>query len=453
MSKLIDEGVNRTIVRMAVPMLAGTFAMNTYQLTNAWFVSRLGTDALAAISFTFPVVMLLMFLTRGLGSGALTLVAHALGGGDRKRAAALTTHALILAVLFAVAIAVIGLITIVPVFSRLGASGEVLDLTARYMRTWYLGAVVMVLQMVVSDIIISTGNTKAVSLLMVGSTVVNVFFDMGLIFGMFGMPRMGIVGAAWATILAQGSALAVAVYILARRMRLVDPVTLAPGPLLRSWGGILTFGVPGALGMILTPISAAVITRLVSGYGNAAVAATGVASRIEMFAFMVPMTVGMSLIPFVAQNYGAGRLDRIRRARRGAMTFAVLYGVFIGVLFIVFARDMARIFSDQRDVIDVLSSYIRITCMGYGMLEVHRYAGFTMTGAHEPVKATVLNVIRVVVLLIPLSVVGGTLFHLKGIFMGRFATDILAGLVGIWWTGRMLSEKERSAGTQAGGSA
>ena len=424
-------------------MLAGTFAINMYNLTNAWFVSRLGTEALAAISFTFPVVMILMFITRGLGSGALTLVAHALGGRDRHKAALLTTHALILSILFAGVISVLGLLTIKPIFSKLGASGMVLDLTAQYMRIWYCGAVIMVLQMVASDIIISTGNTKAVSILMVGSTVVNVFFDMGLIFGKFGMPRMGMAGAALATIIAQAMALAVALYILSKKMGLIDTGRLLPSMVFDSSVRILKFGVPGALGMILTPISSAVITRLVAGYGNAAVAAMGVAGRIEMFAFMIPMTVGMSLIPFVAQNYGALRMDRIRQARKMAMTFAVLYGVGIGLLFIMFAYPMARIFSTQKAVIDVLCSYIYITCMGYGMLEVHRYAGFTVTGAHEPMQATGLNIVRVIVLLIPLSIAGSVFFKLQGIFWARLATDILAGMVGIWWSGRVLSSKEK----------
>jgi putative MATE family efflux protein len=442
MSKLVTQSVLKTIVKMAVPMLAGTFAINMYNLTNAWFVASLGTEPLAAISFTFPVVMLLMFVTRGLGSGAMTLVAHAIGGKDRGRAAVITTHTLILSVLFTVVISVLGIFTITPVFSLLGASGETLNLTADYMRIWYLGAVIMTLLMVVSDIIISTGNTKAVSLLMVGSTVLNVFFDMGLIFGMFGMPKMGIVGAALATIISQAVALVCAFYIIVKKLGLLDAGSLKLRPLFHSWAEILKFSIPGALGMILVPMSAAVITRLVADYGDAAVAAMGVAGRIEMFAFMIPMTVGMSLIPFVAQNYGAGRLDRIRQARKGAMIFALLYGVFIGLLFIIFAERMAGLFSTDRSVIDILCSYIYITCMGYGMLEVHRYAGFTMTGAHEPIQASALNIIRIAVLLVPLSLAGSVLFGLEGIFWGRFATDILAGLVGIHWSGRMLASKE-----------
>lgn len=444
MSKLVTESTPKTIVKMAVPMLAGTFAINMYNLTNAWFVSRLGTEALAAISFSFPVVMFLMFLTRGLGSGAVTLVAHALGGRDQKRAATIATHALILAVVFAFVMSSLGLLTVRYVFSRMGAGGEVLDMTVRYMNIWYMGAVVMVLQMVASDIIISTGNTKAVSSLMVGSTVVNVFLDMGLILGMFGLPKMGITGAALATIISQAAALSVALYILVKKMDLIDTSGLKPGLLFSSWIKITKFGIPSALGMILTPISSAVITILAAGYGNAAVAAIGVASRIEMFAFMIPMTVGMSLIPFAAQNYGADRVDRIRQARKGTMTFAVLYGIFIGLLFIIFANPLAGLFSNERDVIDILRLYIYITCMGYGMLEVHRYAGFIMTGMHEPLWASAINIIRVIVLLIPLSIAGNILFQLTGIFWGRLATDILAGLIGIWWSGRILTAKERA---------
>jgi putative MATE family efflux protein len=441
MPKLVKEGVFRTLAKMAVPMLAGTFAMTMYNLTNAWFVAMLGTEALAAISFTFPVVMLLMFLTRGLSSGAMTLVASALGADKKRKAAALTTYTLALTVCFALVMSVAGLLTIRPLFSLLGASGETLNLTERYMEIWYAGAAVMALHIVVSDLIISSGNTRVVSLLMVGSTVLNILLDMALILGMFGMPRLGIVGAALATLITQAAALAAACYILFVRMRLLEIRRMRTATLLTAWRKILTFSIPGSLGMILTPVSAAIITRLVADYGDEAVAALGVAGRIEMFAFMIPMTVGISLIPFIAQNYGAGRMDRIRQARRGTMTFALLYGVFIGVMFLLFAEPMAGIFSSERRVIDVLCSYIYITCMGYGMLEIHRYAGFVMTGAHEPVQASVLNIIRAAVLLIPLSLLGSFLAGLEGIFWGRLATDLLAGAIGIWWSGRVISSR------------
>ncbi|MDD5746142.1 MAG: MATE family efflux transporter [Candidatus Omnitrophica bacterium] len=440
MTPLVKKSVLKTLLHMAVPMLAGTFALNAYNLTDTWFVSRLGTDALAAMSFTFPVVMLLGFIMRGLGTGAMSIVAHALGGGRHKTAARITTHALFLSAGIAAVLTVIGMAAITPVFSRLGASGTILIMTRQYMQIWYIGLVIRVVQMMFGDIIIGTGNTKAASLLMVMGTVLNFILDPIMIFGLFGFPRMGIQGAALATVLSETGVMAGAVYVLHSRHGLISFLPHSRRQIFASWRRVLRLGIPTTLSAILTPLSAAVVIKIVAGFGPAAVAACGVAGRIEMFAFMVPMTVGMSLVPFVAQNYGAKRFDRIRTARKGAMTFALLFGVAIAGVFILIARPLGGLFSKDPAVVNVLVRYLHITCFGYGFLEVHRYAGFCLTGIHKPAASAVLNTIRVIILLIPLSLFGAKIFGLSGVFWGRLITDIGSGITGIFWTGRILKE-------------
>ncbi len=442
MSRLIKENTGITIVKMALPMLAGTFAINMYNLTNVWFVSRLGTDSLAAISFAFPVIMLLTFIVRGIGTGVMSLTARLIGEKDTANTSKLIIHSLIFAVLTAFLMTLAGILTAKMLFAKLGASGNTLSLALEYMNIWYLGSVIMVVHMILGDIIMSTGNTRAISALMVGGTVVNIFFDLGLIFGKFGMPALGIKGAAIATIISQSFTLTGALFILFVRLKIIVPIVLRLNEIRESWIKIIKFAVPSSLGMIMTPVSAAVITKLVAGYGDEAVAAAGVAGRIEMFAFMIPMTVGMSLIPFVAQNYGAGRTDRIKEARVITMSFAAIYGLFIAALFFIFSRPMAVLFSSDPNVINVLVLYIKITCAGYGMLEIHRYAGFCLLGMQAPVQASVLDIVRIVILLIPLSIIGEKLFHLNGIFTGRLLTDLAAGAVGIIWSGMVIKRKE-----------
>lgn len=446
MPLLVRDRVLPTIMRMAVPMLAGTFAMNAYNLTDTWFVSRLGTDPLAAMSFTFPVIMLLMFIMRGLGTGAMTVVAHALGRGKQKTAARITTHAAFLSSAVALFLTIAGLLTIKPLFTRLGAQGDVLVLTQQYMWIWYCGMVIRVLQMMFADIIIGTGNTRAVSFLMVSGTVLNFILDPMMIFGLWGCPKMGIQGAALATVISEALVLAAAFYFIHKRYHLILFVSHTRLRIVASWRRILRIGIPTTLSSILTPISAAIVIKIVSGFGQAAVAATGVASRIEMFAFMIPMTVGMSLVPFVAQNYGAGRLDRIRTARKGAMLFALAFGFFIAVVFLFIARPLGGLFSSDPEVVDILVRYIYITCFGYGFLEVHRYAGFCMTGIHQPVASAFLNTIRVMVLMIPLAYFGAKFFGISGIFWGRLATDVCSGVIGIMWTGRVLKKASQGPG-------
>lgn len=445
MSKLTKDSVFSALLKMAVPMLAGTFALNAYNLTDTWFVSRLGTEALAAMSFTFPVVMLLGFVMRGLGTGAMTIIARALGAGRHKTASRITTHAIFLASIIAVIFTAIGIVSVKPVFLKLGASGSILVMTQQYMNIWYLGLVVRVLQSMFGDIIIGTGNSKAASSLMVAGTVINFALDPVMIFGFFGFPRMGIQGAALATVLSEAAVLVGAFYVLHKKHRLVTFFYHSPKRILASWRRILYISVPSAISSVLTPISSAVVLKIVSSFGPAAVAACGVASRIELFAFMVPMTVGMSLVPFVAQNYGAGRFDRIKTARKGTIIFALIFGLTISFAFLVIIRPVAAFFSKDAEVINVLVKYIYITCFGYGFLETHRYCGFYMIGIHKPVSSAMLNIVRVIVLLVPLSFIGAKTFGLSGIFFGRLSADLISGVVGILWTGKVLNSKVRRA--------
>jgi Na+-driven multidrug efflux pump len=193
------------------------------------------------------------------------------------------------------------------------------------------------------------------------------------------------------------------------------------------------------LSMALMPVSAAVITRLLGSFGNAAVAAAGAAARLEMLAFVVPMALGISLTPFISQNFGAGRHDRIREAMVVGTRFALLYGAVVAVVFFVAAPGLARIFSQDAEVVRTLVAYIRIISFGYGMMEVHRYCGFALTGLHKPAQTTVLNAIRVLLLLIPLSCLGAYLYGVRGVFVGRLVADLAVGSIGMAWVRRTLA--------------
>jgi putative MATE family efflux protein len=449
-SRLVERGIARTLVSMAIPMLAGTFALNAYNLADTWYVARLGTEPLAAMSFTFPVVMFLGFFMRGIGTGAMTVVAHALGANRREDAATVTTHASFLCVLVGSALAAAGWFSTRPIFARLGASGDILVMAEQYMRIWYLGMIFRSLQVMFNDVVIGTGHTKASSSLMVLGTVLNFFLDPVMIFGLLGFPKMGIRGAALATIISEAIVMVGGLLLLSRRYRLLSFSRSSASSMLSSWGRILRIGVPSILSSVLTPLSSGVVTRLVAGFGVAAVAAFGVAGRIEMFAFMIPMTVGMSLLPFMAQNFGAGRMDRVRTAYRGATTFAFGYGLLIAAAFVAAARLLAGIFTKDPEVIGVLVRYIRITCFGYGMLEVHRYATFCMTGIHKPLVSTALNTLRLIVLLVPLSYLGMRIAGLSGMFWARLATDVLAGAAGVavvlWQLGRAVADHPAKEG-------
>ncbi len=437
MSKLVESTVKRTLFKMAYPMLAGTVAMNTYNLADTYFVSQLGTKPLAAMGFTFPVVMFLTFIAGGIGTGVTTLTSHALGKLDREGASRIVTHGVILIAALSATLAVTGFLTVEHVFSILGAEGDVLPLIRSYMNTWYSGAVFMAFPMMGNGILISLGDSKSASRFMMFGALLNCLLDPLFIFG-FGL---GIWGAALATVIAQACSSVWLYYLFTKKHKILhldDPeLRLFPA----SFRKITGFAVPGSISMMLMPLSAGVITALISRHGVEAVAGASAASRIEMFAFVIPMALGMSLVPFVSQNFGAGRIDRIAEAKRLSVNFAFLYGIGIAVVFFLTAPYIAGLFTGDPEVEKIFIIYVKTISFGYGMMEIHRYCGFFLTGIHKPVFSTVLNAYRIIVLLIPLSYIGSSVYGIRGIFFGRLTTDIIAGATGLIAVSYVLKKK------------
>jgi len=432
-SALVRGSVPRALFGMAWPLLGGTFAMNAYGLTDAYFVGKLGTLPLAAMAFAIPVVMLLTFIAGGLGSGVTILMSHALGRDDKDAAVRLVSDGIILTSAAAVVLALAGYLSMDWLFARLGADGQTMPLIRAYMSVWYFGAVFMAMPMMGNGLLISCGDSAAASGRMILGASLNAILNPLLIHGYFGLHAFGIRGSALATVIAQAVSTAWLFWLLHHRHQLLKWKSTKLSGLLVSFRGILRFAIPGMMSMILMPVASSTITRLLSRFGHEVVAASGVAGRIEMVAFIIPMALGIALTPFVSQNFGARRIDRVREAFRISTTFALLYGAAMAVLYFIFAPKVAWLFTDDPKVAHTLVAYMRITSISYGMTEVHHYCTFFLTGLHKPLHSLMLDAIRVIILLAPLAYLFSMLMGVNGVFWGRVVTDVTSGSIGMMW--------------------
>jgi Na+-driven multidrug efflux pump len=223
------------------------------------------------------------------------------------------------------------------------------------------------------------------------------------------------------------------------RHRLASFELPKPSEMWASWRRVLYIGIPSGATNLLMPLSAGVILRIIASFGEPAVAACGAARRVEMFAFMIPMALGISIVPFIGQNWGAGRIDRVNQCRKYSARFALGWGVLSAVVFIVFSRPIAQLFSDDPRVVEALALYLRIIPLGYGLREVHRYAGFAFNAIERPLSSASIGVIRIVVLLVPLAYLGAQFFGLAGVFWGTVAADVLSAAVAVVWARRLFS--------------
>jgi putative MATE family efflux protein len=333
----------------------------------------------------------------------------------------------------------VGLSTIDPLFRLLGATPDVLPLIRQYMTWWYIGVIFVVIPMVGNAAIRATGDTRTPAIIMMVAAGVNIALDPLLIFGVGIFPGLGLTGAALATVIARAITMVASLWVLVRRERMVIWSTPRFKEVLDSWKQVLYVGLPAAGTNVLVPISAGIITGVVAAYGPEAVAALGVGSRIESLGLGVIMALASVLTPFVGQNWGAGRLDRVRLSVSYAQRFALLWGALLFITLVALGRSVALIFNDDAIVVATLVDYLRIVPLSYGLLGVLMLANAALNALNRPLQSALLTVLRLFVLYIPLALVGSALLGLEGIFGAAAVANGLAGITAFFWLRRILT--------------
>ena len=432
-AKLTHGPVSQRLRELTIPTIWGIFAMMTFNLVDTWFVGQLGTHELAAMSFTFPVVMTLMSVAIGLSAGTSSVLARAAGHDDRDLMQRLSTDALLLGALITCVLAVVGYVTIDPLFRLLGADDDLLPLIREYMVPWYLGLLFMLLPMVAMGLLRATGDASSAGRILIVSAILNVIIDPLLIFGLAGLPRLELAGAAYATVLARAFSVFAALWILHSRLGLITTARVPLRRIWQSWAGILHVGLPAAGTNVIIPMANGVIVALVATYGAEAIAGLGIATRIEMFSLIIFYAISGIIGPFVGQNLGAARRDRILLALKQCFVFCLTFGAALAVVVGLLAKPLAGLFSESTEAIGVASLYLWIVPVSYGAAGIVMLVNACFNGLGRPLPATTISVTRMVIVYVPLALAGKALVGIPGIFAAYAISNITVGAGAAVW--------------------
>ncbi len=448
-ARLTEGHVGLTLLGLAIPMTWGMFSIIAFNLADTYFVGKLGPIPLAAISFTFPVVMTIGSITIGLGVGAASVLARAIGHRDHRRVQSLTTDSLTLALLFVGVFVLIGYFTIDPLFSALGADAQTLPLIRDYMQIWYLGMMFLVIPMVGNNAIRASGDTLNPSLIMTVSAVINIVLDPVLIFGLGPFRRMEMKGAALATVFARAVSMVASLAILHYRKKMLVFKRPKVSHVLDSWKQILHVGLPAAGTYAIGPVAVGIVTAMMATFGPEAVAAFGVATRIESFSLIAMFGLSTSVAPFVGQNFGAGKHDRVRKGLSRAFVFSMVWGLFMAGVLALFAKPLSGLFTESENVISIASMYLLIVPVSFGALGIVLIASSAFNALGRPMPSAVLTLTRMMFLYVPLAFVGKYLFGANGIFAAACMANFATALWGLAWIRKTCKLSQAAGGKTA----
>ncbi len=432
-TSLTEGNIFLHFLRLTPPMILGAFSIIVFNLVDTFFISRLGGEPLAAISFTFPVIMVIGALAHGIGMGAASVLSRAIGGGDHKRAQRLTTDCLLLSIIIVTIVSSCGLIFLDPIFLLLGAGKSLLPLIRSYMVIWFATVAFMIIPMVGNNSIRAAGNTLFPGLIMALSGLINAVLDPVFIFGYLGFPAMGITGAAFATAIARAFSLVAALYVMHHRFNLITWKMPVLREFINSCKAILHIGIPATLTNLMAPLYIALAIRLISGYGQDAVAAVGAATRIEQLVLILPLALGSVLVPFTGQNWGAGRKERVRQAVESAFIIVSAWGVLSWACLAFFRFQLASLFSDDPEIVATMTFYLAVIPLSHASLGICHQLSMFFNAAKKPLSSTVLNGIRLFVISLVPAAIGSVTGGMKGLLIGLAAGQFLSGPFGLIW--------------------
>ena len=438
--KLTVGPVSGSILSMMLPMALGILVMIGNGLVDAYFIGQLGYAQLAAVSYAFPVWFVAAGIVMGLGTGTSSVLSRFIGAGDTKSVKQIATHSMILAVLAGAVVTAIGLLSIESLFGLLGANKETMPYVKSYMTIYYWGSLFLGIPFIGNSILRANGDAKTPSLLVAFSAIVNAVLDPILIFGWFGFPEMGVAGAALASVVSTVAFLLASLWVLIFRDNLLTSIGHSLSSMISSWKQVLHVGLPAIASNLIAPVSSALVTALVSTYGQEAVAAYGLAGRIEALVIVLLMALGGATAPYVGQNYGAKKFDRLVDGFKFSARFALFYSMFCILLLYFISSTILGVFTDNEDVIRLAMIQLMICPWGYGFLGIASICNGSFNAFARPLPAMTISISRTLVIYVPLAYLLAYYFGFQGIHIAQVLANIFAGCVAIVWYRKVFKE-------------
>lgn len=386
-----DGPIGRSILLLSVPMVLEMAMESVFAIVDIFFVSRLGADAVAAVGLTESLLAIVYALAMGLGIGATALVARRIGEKDAEGAAHAAVQAILLALIISAVLGIAGSLLAPHLLGLMGASPEVIRTGTGYARVMLGGEAAIIILFVVNAIFRGAGDAAIAMRVLWLANLINIVLCPCFIFGLGPFPRLGVMGAAVATTIGRSAGAAFALWRLSRPDGRIPVARLHLRPDWAAMGRILRLSGTATLQMLIGTASWVAMARIVATFGSPVLAGYTVGMRVAVFAMLPSFGLSNAAATMVGQALGAGKPERAERAVWKACRYNLAFLGVVGLVFVVLADPLIRVFSTDPEVVRHGSSALRVIAAGFPLYAFGMVLTQAFNGAGDTWTPTWIN--------------------------------------------------------------
>jgi putative MATE family efflux protein len=439
---LTSGDIGKQIRVIAIPASVGFFFNTMYNAVDTYFGGLVSTDALAALSLSFPVFFIIIALGVGISTGASALIANVVGAKDEAEARIYASQALSFSVIVSLFLTVVGFLVAPFLFTLLGAQGQYLQIATTYTNVILLGTVFFSLTFVMSGILSSRGDTVTFRNFLIVGFFLNCFLDPAFMFGWLGLPAMELSGVAWATVVIQIIGVVYMGWVLTQRGILCKECLPLLIPKSKYFRALFAQGFPASLNMLTIAVGIFIITYFVAPFGKAAVAAYGIMTRMDQIAMLPSIGLTTAALTLIAQNNGAGKFERCREVYHTVLRYGIGVGIIGMAVAYLFATPFIKLFTHDPEVVRIGVHYLHISIWIYWAYMILYLVVATLQGLKKPNFALWIGIYRQAVAPIIFFYLFARVFNwqLDGVWWGIFAINWTAVVISLLYVRKVMNK-------------
>ncbi|NAW63685.1 MATE family efflux transporter [Photobacterium halotolerans] len=445
-NRFLEGPINKVLISLAVPIILTNILQSAYQLTDAFWVGRLGASEVAAVSVSMPVTFLVIALGSGLAMAGATLSAQYMGAGRRDKVNHVAAQTMLMVAVTSVVLGLTGYLLSPYFLTLLGVSEKVYGDALKFMHVSFIGVIFVFLFAMFQSLMRGIGQIKIPLMIVFGTVILNFFLDPLFIFGLGSFEGQGVMGAALATLVTQSMAAILGLMVFMRGRHGIQLEWHNFKPDFAYIKKAFFLGVPGSVELSARALGMIILSFLVASFGTVTIASYGVGSNLLQFVMIPAMGLSMAVSTLVGQNIGANQIERAEKITLLGTLWGFLGLTVIGILFYVFAPHLIAVFiPDDPEVIKEGAHFLRTMCLTWGGIGVQLCVVSAFRASGNMQNAMMVALVSQWMVQFPLAYVLSkhTALQDNGIWWSFAVTNVVVAVFAFCWFKRGTWKKTR----------